>query len=151
MRTIGTISEINACKKMFPKAKLEDISAILNSRHFTRWYKKNHQIINTIAFTIPAFTMTLFGITPGSPLFSLLNPAVTAEAGTGSFFQGQGAVLLHMLVVGFITLVLSSFLKFTGRGDFIPLVAFVAGGVILIEVINLFNSIYGAVRTLLSM
>ena len=55
-----------------------------------------------------------------------------------------------MLVVGFFTLVVSSFLKFTGRGDVIPLVAFVGGGIILYEVIGLFNDIYAACKTLLS-
>ena len=112
-------------------------------------------MINAIALVVPGLTiMTINTLLPGSFLYTILNPPVLAVA-TGtvvqtSFFGGKGAILLHMLVVGFFTLVVSSFLKFTGRGDIIPLVAFVGGGIILYEVIGLFNDIYAATKMLLS-
>nr|WP_245204226.1 SpoIIIAC/SpoIIIAD family protein [Ammoniphilus resinae] len=54
-----------------------------------------------------------------------------------------------MLIVGFLTLLVTTFLKFTGRGDLAPLVVFVGGGIILYEVIGLFNAIYKAIATFL--
>jgi hypothetical protein len=56
-----------------------------------------------------------------------------------------------MLIIGFVTLVVSTFLKFTGRGDLIPLVMFVGGAVILKECLGLFHSIYRDVSTFLNL
>jgi hypothetical protein len=68
-----------------------------------------------------------------------------------SFFHGHGVILLHMLTVGFVTLVVTTFLKFTGRGEIVPLVVFVSGGVVLYEVLQLFKDIYREVATFLNM
>jgi hypothetical protein len=170
IRSVGTFSDITACQDIFPYASLDDIHAILNSRKLIRWYKHNYKVINMLAITAPTFALTLFNVMPGTLIYQYLTsstaisfssipatvPGIVNVVGAGttvptSFFGGKGAILLHMLVVGFFTLVVSSFLKFTGRGDLIPLVAFVGGGIILYEVIGLFNDIYGAIKTLINM
>lgn len=69
----------------------------------------------------------------------------------GGFFDGYGRILLHMLVSGFLGMVVCAFLKFTGRGDVVPLVAFVCGGVILYEVMGLFQAIYARASVFLNM
>ena len=154
VHVIGKLSEIYECKTNFPKLKYSDMNLLLNSRKFTHWYKSNQRVINFLALAAPSITINILNATiPSNTLFEMINPSMAVSTGTvvqTSFWGGKGAILLHMLVVGFFTLVVSSFLKFTGRGDFIPLVAFVGGGIILYEVIGLFNDIYGAVKTLLS-
>jgi hypothetical protein len=154
-----TIKDVEDCRECFPYADIPAVKSILASREFIRWYKKTAK---TAAVIAPVFMLTLFNILPGSIAFDwLLRPSVAysadaeavatmAAADTG-FFAGKGVILIHMLVVGFFTLVVSSFLKFTGRGDLIPLVMFVGGGAILYEVIGLFSSLYGSIRALLNM
>jgi hypothetical protein len=111
---------------------------------------------STVAYAMEPTAIVAFGTPVDTPVLSGLPSAVAAAATpaaapSASFFNGHGVILLHMLVVGFITMVVCSFLKFTGRGDLIPLVMFVGGAVILYEVIGLFNAIYGAIKTLLQM
>jgi len=154
----GVVDDIVTCKTVFPTASTEDISAIVNSRHFIRWFMNNKKITAAIMIGVPAFSFGLFKLHPGEFLQKIVaynkygGDAIEVYAeGGGNFFSGQGAILLHMLIIGFITLVVCSFLKFTGRGDFIPLVSFVGGAIILKEVIGLFTTIYQSISTMLNM
>lgn len=150
-----------------------DYEGTLRSRKFTRWYKRNKKTINTLVLTAPAFAFTLFHM--DAQVFEYLRKDATMYVlaaneyytppptnqgdlipvnGTGvgqSFFQTHGVILLHMLIMGFLTLVVTTFLKFTGRGDLIPLIAFVGGGAILYEVLGLFMDIYQAILKFLSL
>jgi len=131
---------------------LDDIDDILNGRSFTRWYKRNKKVVNTLALAAPAVAFTIFGVSPAmlsALLFksSAVAIPVAAQGAQYSFWAGHGKILLDMLIVGFVTLVVTTFLKFTGRGDLAPLVVFVGGGIILYEVIGLFSAIYKAVAT----
>jgi hypothetical protein len=153
-KVIGNLSSVAMLRKLEPDLSLVEIEQVLEGRTFARWYCKNKKVVNMLALSVPAFTLAMFGITPGMlpALFMAKGVAVTAYAAGAaaqgySFWAGHGAILLHMLVVGFVTLVVTTFLKFTGRGDLAPLVVFVGGGVILYEVLGLFKAIYQAVAT----
>lgn len=153
---IGKFSEVCAVRSFGPEMDLDQINSVLNGRTFKRWYKRNRKIVNTLALMAPGLALALFGVSPASPLFSLFLPAAMPVMAAGqsvptSFFAGHGAILLHMLVAGFLTLVVTTFLKFTGRGDLIPLVVFVGGGVILYEVMGLYTDIYNAVKVMFTM
>ena len=138
----------------------KDFEAITESRSFTRWYHKNKKMVHRLALATPVFAFTLLGGIDATvvshwlttytllPVSSTLNiPSIVPTSGavTASFIGTHGVILIHMLIIGFLTLVISTFLKFTGRGDIIPLVAFVGGGTILYEVMGLFKDIYVAV------
>lgn len=147
---IGTFSQVNALRKLEPSLGIGEIADLMEGRSFRRWYGKNKKVINKLAVAAPLVAMGLFGFTPGGFLtLASCVPVVggmVATASTGySFWNGNGALLLHMLVVGFVTLVITTFLKFTGRGDLVPLVVFVGGAIILYEVLGLFKLIYTAV------
>jgi hypothetical protein len=174
LRNRGAIDEILECRTLFPDNTIAGASAILGSRQFIRWYTNNKKVATAVIVATPLFALTAFGLHGSLGLSILAQPipsfpgtvehvvpafpmAVTTLAPVGlatsnvSFFSGNGVILLHIMLVGFFTLIVSSFLKFTGRGDMIPLVAFIGGAIILKEVIGLFNQIYGAIRTLINM
>lgn len=73
-----------------------------------------------------------------------------ASDGKG-FFDGQGRILLHIVVFGFVVLVITTYLKLTGRGEMIPLIVFVGGCVILNELMDLFRSLYSNIVAVLNM
>jgi hypothetical protein len=174
IKTVGKFSEVNGLLKAVPGAELTDIEFILQGRKFERWYDKNKKMVAVLGMAVPA----LICVSTGLPPITLLSMAAQmvvpafipqqashaykavdsvgamaqAASGGGAFglFSGDGAVLLHFLIIGFVTLIITTFLKFTGRGDLAPLVMFVAGGVMLLEVITLFNHIFGAVKTFLT-
>lgn len=155
---ICPLSEAFEMKKQIPLMKWRDIDTVAKSRKFIRWYLRNKKVVNTLAVLTPAFTLTLFDLSPAMSHTLLTHssdaiPVMASEVHTPppSFFSGHGVILLHMLLLGFITLVVTTFLKFTGRGDLAPLVVFVGGGVILYEVIGLFKDIYQEVATFLNM
>lgn len=149
VRTVGRFRDILALERVAPELNWYEYEQILEGRSFTRWYAKNKKAVHAIAMAVPAFTMTMFGVSPMF-LFGSLLPPLAIPAGA-SFFNGHGVILLHMLIVGFLTLVVTTFLKFTGRGDLAPLVMFVGGGVILYETLGLFKAIYNGVATFFSM
>lgn len=157
VHVIGKLSEVIECQNTFPKFKYSDIDILLNSRKFIRWYKHNARVINACALATPIVALSaLNAVAPGFTLYNIVNPPAVAVATGGTvvkanFLGDKGAILLHMLIIGFVTLIVSSFLKFTGRGDFIPLVMFVTGGIILYEVIGLFRDIYTGIATMLNM
>lgn len=149
VKTVGRFRDIIALQRVAPELNWYEYEAILEGRSFSRWYAKNKKAVNAVAMAVPAFTMTLFGVSPMF-LFGTLLPHIAIPA-SGSFFSGHGVILLHMLIVGFLTLVVTTFLKFTGRGDLAPLVMFVGGGVILYETLGLFQAIYNGVATFFNM
>lgn len=139
-KVIGPVSETATYSSFLSAFKETD--CILSTRTYLRWYEKNKKIISKLAGATSLVAYTLF-----RPTLAL---AAGSTGGFG-FFAGHGVILLHMLIVGFLTLIVTTFLKFTGRGDLAPLVVFVGGGVILYEVIQLFNAIYQAIATFLKM
>lgn len=161
---ICRISEAAEWKRRFShlNLNLRDIQTVAKTRRFTQWYLRNNKIVNVCAFFAPTAAFTLFNISPEflHTLFSFSPspeavPAMAPPAHNGmpskDFFSGHGVILLHMLVLGFVTLVITTFLKFTGRGDLAPLVVFVGGGVILYEVLGLFKALYQEIETFLQM
>lgn len=136
-QVIGKLSDVATLSALHPSF----VSSNVITHGLGVWCEKNKKIVKKIVKAVPLVTFTLF------------KPAVTFAAGTAGafgFFDGHGVILLHMLIYGFLTLLISTFLKFTGRGDLVPLVVFVGGAVILYEVIGLFNDIYNAVKTFLN-
>jgi hypothetical protein len=157
---IGSWENIAMLRKFEPTLSLAEIELVLQGRTFTRWYRRNKKTVNALALVTPVFAMSMFGISPGilpALLFGKAVPAgmasvtAMAAAGSGDFWSGHMGILLHMLVLGFVTLVITTFLKFTGRGDLAPLVVFVGGGAILYEVIGMFKDIYNAVAMFFQM
>lgn len=170
-RSLGDMKLIYCCKAIFPKANSKDIIAILRAAKLADKLAKVTVASLIVAPLLIKFTMGLVTDThfmqlvnsmsgPENPL-AMLEPSITPmvpqfkdaiEVGTvpTSFFGDKGAILLHMLTAGFFILVVSSFLKFTGRGDWIPLVAFVGGSIILYEIVGLFSDIYAAVFKLMA-
>lgn len=148
-KVIGKWSQIQALRNVAPELSWYEYEQILEGRSFARWYARNRKAVNALALTVPAFTMSLFGVSPMFFVGTLLPQIAIPVA--GSFFSGHGVILLHMLIIGFLTMVVSTFLKFTGRGDLIPLVAFIGGGVILYETMQLFNDIYKGIATFFKM
>lgn len=154
-KVIGSFTQVNMLRKLEPQLTIFEVEHVLAGREFTRWYLNNKKVMNMIALAVPAFTMTMFGFEPitflnlaAAVVPALADPNVVTAAAQGySFWSGHGAILLHMLIVGFVTLVVTTFLKFTGRGDLAPLVVFVGGGVILYEVLGLFKAIYTGIAT----
>ena len=131
---IGTVSEyLDSGMTMEQFAQFKEF---LNGRKFTRWLRKNEKNLAKLA---------LLGVLAFFP-----DPVFAQGVATG-FFKGQGAILLHMLIVGFLTLVITTFLKFTGRGDLGPLVVFVGGGIILYETLGLFQLIYQGIVNFFNM
>ena len=174
LRNSGIMKDIIECKAMFPENTIDGTSAIVGSRSFVRWFINNKKAISVLLVATPVFALASFGLTSSFGLNLLTQPivpsfpgsvnelmpaipntvacvATKAVSGNASFFSGNGVILLHIMIMGFFTLVVSSFLKFTGRGDMIPLVAFIGGMLILKEVIGLFNDVYGAIKTLINM
>jgi hypothetical protein len=149
IKVVGRLRDIVALSKVAPELNWYEYEQILEGRSFSRWYAKNRKAVNALAFAAPAFAMTLFGVSPMF-LIGTVFPPIAIPA-SGAFFDGHGVILLHMLIVGFLTLVVTTFLKFTGRGDLAPLVMFVGGGVILYEVLDLFKAIYNGVATFFNM
>lgn len=149
IKSLGTFSELNALRKVAPDCSWDEYEEMMNGRSFTRWYRKNKKVMDRLAFSTPAFLMTAFKVSPMFLLGTVFPPLAIPVAGT--FFSGHGVILLHMLIVGFLTLVVTTFLKFTGRGDLAPLVMFVGGGVILYECMQLFSDIYHGVETFFKM
>lgn len=167
-QVVGSFSEMTTLRNMFPEAHLTDLDLVLQLRKFRRWYVKNRKVMHTLALVVPVATIALYQISPEFFTTLATTPSPASEAipamaslpvmdpgndrvSDTSFFSGHGAILLHMLTVGFVTLVVTTFLKFTGRGDIVPLVVFVSGAVILYEVIGLFKAIYSEVETFLNM
>lgn len=149
---IGKLSDVCLLRKWEPHLGLPEYEQILNGRSFARWYTKNRRMVNMLALSAPALALHLFGVSPAFLLPLLKGSAVPASTGAvGSLFSGDGVILLHFLLIGFVTLIVTTFLKFTGRGDIAPLVVFVAGGVITLEVFQLFTHIYQGVKVFLSM
>ena len=147
-RVVGSFREVAALRKLNPDVTLSHIDKAINGGAFKRWYRQNKKVIHTLAIAAPSFAFSLFGITPDITSFLFFNQAVPAFAPEGySFWKGHGRILLDMLIVGFVTLVVTTFLRFTGRGELAPLVMFVGGGIILYEVIGLFKDIYKAVAS----
>lgn len=173
IKKVGTFTEVNTLRKCVPDAELYDLEFILQGRRFERWYDKNKKIIGVLASVTPALVGVMTGLSalqlvtmtasmvvphllhaPATHAFQVSDSVATmaqASGGALGLFSGDGAILLHFLIIGFVTLIITTFLKFTGRGDLAPLVMFVAGGVMLVEVIQLFNHIYSAVKTFLTM
>lgn len=174
LKEISDMGEIQECVEALPKLKAGDITAVISCRRFVRWYDKNGKVISVLLGLAPAFGMIMHGFTASTAIVAFGTPAgstvhafpsavasialkegakegAKAVATEGGFFSGHGKILLHMLIVGFVTLVVSSFLKFTGRGDLIPLIAFVGCSVILLEVLRLFGDIYTAIKTFINM
>jgi len=148
-KVLGTFSEVSTMMKIMPGMSFDEYEKLVEGRPFSRWYRKNKKVIDMLLLTTPGFAMKLFHISPIFLFGTLLPPLAVPVAGT--FFSGHGVILLHMLIVGFLTLVVTSFLKFTGRGDLAPLVVFVGGGVILYECMQLFYDIYHGVETFFKM
>jgi hypothetical protein len=154
-QVVGNLGAVLTIKKKNPDLNFTDIEDLLGARAFTNWYKKNKKVINMLAMVTPSVICYMFGVTPAF-VFSGMEqaiPCITGGESSGGlgFFRGEGKILLHMLIAGFLTVVVTTFLKFTGRGDLIPLVVFVAGGIILKEVLALFQGIYNAVSTFLEL
>ena len=147
---VGTLRDACTLRKMAPGVPLDRYEDVLQGRSFTRWYRRHRKVVPALAVTVPAFAMQLFGVSP-SFLLGLLPPIAIPAAAGATFFSGHGVILLHMLIIGFLTLVVTTFMKFTGRGDLVPLIAFVGGGVILYECMQLFNDIYKGVEAFFSM
>lgn len=143
MEVIGTIRELNALKNA--GISFETIG----SRKFTRWYNRNKKKVATLASVAVFVTMKTLKVSPYFMCGVLLPQIAIPVAGT--FFSGHGVILLHMLIIGFLTLVVTTFLRFTGRGDLAPLVMFVGGAVILYECMQLFSDIYKGVQAFFNM
>lgn len=154
-----SLSEVEQWRRLYPDLDLKEVVLVAKSRNFLRWIRRNRKLLYGLAFITPTITLSLFNLSPEmlSTLFIPTHEAVPAFAVNNpptpsvNFFSGNGVILLHMLIVGFVTLVITTFMKFTGRGDLAPLVAFVGGGVILYEVLGLFKSIYQEIATFLQM
>lgn len=149
IKTVGRFRDIITLERLCPELNWYEYEQLIEGRSFTRWYVKNRKVVNRLALTAPAFAMTAFKVSPMFLVGTLLPQIAIPVA--GSFFAGHGVILLHMLIIGFLTLVVTTFLKFTGRGDLAPLVMFVGGGVILYEVLGLFKAIYNGVATFFNM
>jgi hypothetical protein len=145
-KVVGTFSKIRALRNAAPELNLFEYEQILEGRTFSRWYAKNRRAVDVCAGLATFGLMTAFKV---SPYF--LMPHLAVPVAAGALFSGDGRILLHMLIIGFVTLVISTFLKFTGRGDLIPLVMFVGGAVILKECLGLFHSIYRDIATFLNL
>lgn len=160
-KVVGTFTDVKTLRGIEPDLSLGEVEFILQGRDFVRWYTNNKRVINLIAAAVPLFTLTMFGLdthtflglaSPAAPAYITdVTLAAAAKAGGYSFWAGNGAILLHMLIIGFVTLIVTTFLKFTGRGDIAPLAMFVGGGVILYEVLGLFKSIYVGIATFFQM
>jgi hypothetical protein len=137
---MGTLAEVKAMEDF-------DVPKILEGRRFRRWYARHKKTINVIAGVTVFCTLKVLKL---SPYFLTPHLAIPAAA-VGKFFDGYGVILLHMLIIGFLTLVVTTFLKFTGRGDLAPLVMFVGGAIILYECMGLFNAIYKGVQVFFNM
>lgn len=145
---VGTFSQIRALTCAAPELNLFEYEQILEGRPFSRWYAKNRKLVNTIAAASTYAFMTAVKVSPLF-LFGTILPPIAIPVST--FFSGHGVILLHMLIIGFLTMVVTTFLKFTGRGDLAPLVMFVGGAVILYECMGLFNDIYKGVQVFFNM
>lgn len=163
----GSSIDFSECLERFPKATYEDIETILKGRRFIEWYSKNGRMISLLISLTPAVAYSLVKLpifngflnTNVSPVMSSafqiveaatednkvpLPKAFTAEIKPG-FMSGVGYIILHVMVIGFLSLVVGTFLKFTGRGDLVPILTFISGGVILYECCTLFYAIYEAI------
>lgn len=150
-KVVGSFSHLKVLRKLEPELNLYEYEQILEGRSFTRWYVKNRKVVNKLAIAAVPFAMALFHVSPLFLCGVLLPNAALPVAAVGRFFDGYGVILLHMLIIGFLTLVVTTFLKFTGRGDLAPLVMFVGGGIILYECMGLFNAIYKGVQVFFNM
>lgn len=106
--TVGRLRELHLLEKIAPDLSWHDFEQVLQGRRFNRWYAKNKKAVDMLSLAAPVFTMTLFNV---PPTFLLGNLAIPAAG----FFSGHGVILLHMLIAGFLTLVVTTFLKFTGQ------------------------------------
>jgi hypothetical protein len=143
IEVVGTFSEVNMLRKAGLPLEL------IEGRRFTRWYRKHKKLVSALAGIAIFGTMKALKVSPFFLCGVVLPQLAIPVAGT--FFSGHGVILLHMLIVGFLTLVVTTFLKFTGRGDLAPLVMFVGGAVILYECMQLFHDIYKGVETFFNM
>lgn len=166
-KVVGTLSEVNLLRKLEPQLKLHEVEFVLQGRHFMRWYMKNESILlKGLSAGVPAAAVAMFGVdllntamlmSKGVSIKAAVGGAIPAMAAASNFgpafgfLNGPGGILLHFLGIGFLTLVIMTYLKLTGRGDLAPMVMFVSGIAILIEVIVLFKSLYTEVSTLLQM
>lgn len=136
VRVLGTVGDyVESGLSLQDYTKLVDF---FEGRKFKRWLRKNENKLCAVAVA------GVFAFFP--------DPAFAAAVVTkGSFFEGHGVILLHMLVVGFLTLVVTTFLKFTGRGDLGPLVVFIGGAIILYETLELFQALYNGIVNFFNM
>lgn len=144
VKVLGTLREVKAYRE-------GDIEAIIESRPFTRWYRKHEKLVNRLAAIATFATLKAVKLSPFFLCGIVLPHVALPVAAVGKFFDGYGVILLHMLIIGFLTLVVTTFLKFTGRGDLAPLVMFVGGAIILYECMGLFNAIYKGVQVFFNM
>lgn len=166
----GNCIDFKECMEKFPKASYGDLEVILKSKKFIEWYNKNGKKVMVIIAFLPYIAKALAGLPVFHQFLSVgpqavpcgtfqlaeaaveateklepsLPAAFTAPVKPG-LLSDKGYILLHIMVLGFISLVISTFLKFTGRGDLIPLITFVGGCVVLYECIGLFWSIYESI------
>lgn len=154
-RVLGKLSDVVDIRKEYPEVSWKELEKVSQLRKFRRWCEQNKGFIHACALATPIMVTVLFQLAPSMTHTLVTSEAVPAFATTdtspASIFSGHGVILLHMLVLGFVTLVVTTFLKFTGRGEIIPLVVFVGGGVILLEVLKLFKAIYHEVETFINM
>lgn len=136
-QVVGKFSDVATLCESYPS----DVSLNVIAKDFQVWRARHKKLVNKLIKLAPAVTYAMF-----KPVFVF----AATSGGAFGFFSGHGVILLHMLIYGFLTLLISTFLKFTGRGDLVPLVVFVGGAVILYEVIGLFNDIYKAVAGFLN-
>jgi Stage III sporulation protein AC/AD protein family len=149
-KTVGKLSHVCALQHVAPELNLFEYEQILEGRRFSRWYAKNKKAVDACAGIATFGAMKLLKVSPMF-LIGTLFPQIAIPVAGGTLFSGHGVILLHMLIIGFVTLVVTTFLKFTGRGDLAPLVMFVGGAVILYECLELFHDIYKAVATFLNL
>ncbi len=136
VKVLGTVNDF--LDSGLSLEEYERLVTFFEGRRFTRWLRKNEKKLHKIV---------LIGLIAFFP-----DPALAqAVVQQGSFFEGHGVILLHMLIIGFLTLVVTTFLKFTGRGDLAPLVMFIGGGVILYEVLELFQALYNGIVNFFNM
>ena len=152
--------DLTIINELFPTISSDNLLALLKSRAFIHWFSKYSSklllCIPLVAQQFPCLlaqnTAAQFFIhdTPSQVVLAASEeiplPKVFTDETSGGLLAGKGYIILQILVVGFLSLVVSTFLKFTGRGDLIPILTFISGSVILYECMGLFWSIYEGIK-----
>lgn len=116
------------------------------NRKFIRFITKHKKACMRAVFLVPSITSFSFPID-----IAWATETIQVNGTVREMFSGDAKVLLFILMISFVTLVLSVYLRFTGVGaGFIPLLTFTAGVLVLLEIIKIFNKIYEAVAALLT-